>query len=151
MAYVDTGAPTEIVGKCVNFQKYSGWERLQLIAAEVERIVSVWNPDVIWVEGYAIYRVSSVVTVVSCGTVVRQVLYQQGRRWNEVPPTSLKKWCTGKGNAKKDDMAKAVHTRWGYKSPSDDIIDAVALAQLGVSYATQAPPPEVKGVSDGWK
>ena len=81
LAIVDSNNPTDIVGKCVNFPKHKGWQRLQLIADEVARIVEVWKPDRIWVEGYAIYRVSSVVTVVSCGTVVRQVLYRAGLKW----------------------------------------------------------------------
>ena len=149
-AIVDSDNPTEIIGTCIHFPKYTGWKRLQSIANEFSRIILVWNPDRIWVEGYAMYRPSSAVTVVSCGTVVRQVMYQQGRHWKEVPPTSLKKWTTGKGSATKGDMAKAVYTRWGYKSRSDDIVDAVSLAQLGVDFETSAASLNVNGIVDGW-
>jgi Holliday junction resolvasome RuvABC endonuclease subunit len=37
---------------------------------------------------------------------------------------------TGKGNATKDQMALSVKQRWAYASPSHDIVDAFALAQM---------------------
>ena len=137
----------EIIGKTIDFPKLRGLERLHLIAQETERVIKLWQPDLIVIEGYAIYRASSAVTVVSCGAVVRYVLYQMGFGWWEVPPSSLKKWTTGRGNASKDEMAVSVKSRWGYASPSDDIVDAVALAKLGQAVAQNMQWSSIKGVS----
>jgi crossover junction endodeoxyribonuclease RuvC len=130
MALVD--ADGEGRGKTIHLPRERGFLRLQLVAQEVSRTLETWEPDVVILEGYAYCRnISSFVTLVELGTVVRQVLYQQMRPWFEVPPTTLKKWVTGKGNAKKDQMAASVKARWDYVSGSDDIIDAFALAQMG--------------------
>ena len=135
----------EIVGKCINFPELKGFDRLEAIRKEVVRIVEAWNPDKIIIEDFAIYHKSSVVVTVSCGIVVRAALHARGFAWWEIPPTSLKKWTTGKGNASKAEMAVAVKARWGYASPSDDIIDAVALAKLGM-HLVQFPQDAPKGL-----
>lgn len=137
----------EIVGKCVNFPKMHGWQRLQSIALEVERVVKLWTPDLIVVEDYAVYRASSVITVVECGTVVRKVLYDLGYGWYGISPSSLKMWATGKGNAKKPDMLRSTVSRWGYQSPSDDIVDAVCLAKFGQElHALNYCMPKIKSL-----
>ena len=49
----------------------------------------------------------------------------------EVAPTSLKKFVTGKGNAKKDLMLLSVYKRWGFDTTNDNKADAYGLAQFG--------------------
>ena len=139
-----------IVGKCVNFPNQRGWPRLQSIADEVSRVLDVWKPDNAVIEAYAIYRVSSVVAVVSVGTVVRKLLYDRRIPWVEVPPTTLKKFATGKGNAQKNDMAAAAKAKLGYNSPSDDIIDAVWLAKLGEHLGVVGTDSGLRGIVPGW-
>lgn len=126
MARVDS----EITGKLVHFKGKDGFERLQLIAQEVGRTLDAWKPELVVIEAYAFGNKNSLVTLVECGTIVRVELFKRRLRWIEVPPTVLKKWTTGSGVAKKPQMAASVKTRWGYASPSDDIIDAVALAKM---------------------
>lgn len=46
-----------------------------------------------------------------------------------VPPTSLKKFVTGKGTASKDDMVKAVQTKWSPDVKNNNIADAYGLAE----------------------
>lgn len=48
----------------------------------------------------------------------------------EVPPTSLKKWATGKGNAKKVQVVTALVKRYGCEYATDDEYDAFALARM---------------------
>ena len=119
-------------GKTIELPNQRGFLRLQLIALEVERTLLVWQPHVVVVEGYAYCRnISSFVVLVEVGTMIRSVLHKLKLPWYEVSPTTLKKWITGRGNATKDQMALAVVRRWNFTSPSDDIVDAFSLAQMG--------------------
>lgn len=117
--------------KCVHFEGMKGSQRLSYLRQEVNRTLDLWLPEYALLENYAIGHKSSVVDVVSCGTIIRDTLFQRGLSWYEIRPTSLKKWTTGKGNAKKPEMATSVKQRWGFESASDDIVDAYALARFG--------------------
>lgn len=137
-------------GKTVQVPNERGHLRLQLIANEVAHTLEVWDPAFVAVEGYAYCRnVNSFVTLVEVGTVIRQTLYRTQVSWVEVPPTVLKKWTVGKGNASKDEMAWAVRQRWQYHSHSHDIVDAFALAQMAQLGWHEVLA--IKGVQIGWR
>lgn len=54
------------------------------------------------------------------------------------PPGTLKRWATGKGNASKQDMKRAVAALWpghGLARVSADEIDALALAGVGAHWS----------------
>jgi crossover junction endodeoxyribonuclease RuvC len=136
-------------GKTVQIPSERGFMRLQLIADDIARTLVVWQPEFVAIEGYAYVRnIKSFQTLVEVGTVIRQAMYRGHIPWVEVPPTVLKKWTTGKGNAAKGDMAFAVRARWDYKSPSHDIVDAYALAQMAQLGWHQVQL--IHGVSVGW-
>lgn len=64
------------------------------------------------IEGYAygIKAGSALVTLGELGGVLRDRLWAAGLHYLEVPPSNLKKYATGKGNASKDEvLAAAVH------------------------------------------
>jgi Holliday junction resolvasome, endonuclease subunit len=137
-------------GKTVKFQDKRGFLRLQLIANDLAQTLAVWEPEFAAVEGYAyVKNITAFVTLVEIGTVIRMTLRKHRIPWVEVPPAVLKKWTTGKGNATKGEMAYAVKTRWDYKSPSHDIVDAFALAQMAQLGWTEVLA--IKGVSIGWE
>lgn len=50
----------------------------------------------------------------------------------EVPPSTLKKLATGRGNAGKDDMRMAYFQRSGFDNKDDNQVDAFWLRQLGL-------------------
>lgn len=118
--------------KLINFPKERGLKRVQSIARAVKSIIREWKPEYIVIEGYAYSNVNTLVTLVEIGTMIRLEAYGLELPVIEVPPTVLKKQTTGKGNAKKAEMATHVFNRWGFENKSDDIIDAYALASLGV-------------------
>lgn len=112
----------------------TGVLRLQLIAMNLDRILTAWKPDAAYVENYALSLVKSpntIITLVEIGTMMRCVLTDHKVPWRTIRPSTLKKWTTGKGNAKKSDMALAVKQRWGFTNGSDDVVDAYALARMG--------------------
>jgi len=147
MAVVGDG---EDRGKTVHLPQEQGFLRLQLIAESVAETLAVWQPAFAAVEAYAyVKNVDAFVRLVEVGTVIRGVLYKQGISWVEVPPTVLKKWTTGVGNAKKDHMAFSVRQRWQFSSLSHDIIDAYALAQMAQLGWEQIQ--EIRGVSVGYQ
>ena len=132
MAYVnDLG---EIIGKTASLPKEKrSYRKLQSIAKDVARTLDVWRPELVAIEGYGHPGRSglhSLIVLVEMGTLIRIALLDLGIPWVELPSTVLKKWTTGKGNADKAQMAVSVKSRWGFESPSHDIVDAVALAQV---------------------
>lgn len=128
MALVGEG---EDRGKVIHLKDQRGFLRLQLLADEVERTLSIWKPELVAIEGYAYcVNVKAFITLVEVGTVLRAVLYHTKVKWVEVAPKTLKKWTTGKGNADKKLMAESAK-KWNFSSWSDDIVDAYALAKMG--------------------
>ena len=147
MALVGNGGDR---GKTVHVPKLRGFLRLQLIANEISETLLVWEPEFVAIEDYAyVKNVDAFITLVEVGTVIRMTMKELGVPWVDVPPAVLKRWTTGKGNAKKDEMVVAVKKRWQFASHSHDIVDAIALAQMA-----QLGWPgilEIKGVTVGWK
>lgn len=145
LACIEAGG--ELVGsKLINFPKERGLTRVQSIARAVRNVTKDWRPELVVLEHYAFSNKNTLVTLVEVGTGIRLVLKELEIPWLEVPPTVLKKFTTGKGNAKKPEMAQYVAERWGFLSKSDDVIDAYALAELGRDLALEQFQNLPKGV-----
>lgn len=52
------------------------------------------------------------------------------RRPLQIPPMTLKKYATGKGTAKKQEMLMQIYKRWGIEFNDDNAADSYALARL---------------------
>ncbi|WP_130012154.1 hypothetical protein [Serinicoccus sediminis] len=69
-----------------------------------------------------------------------------------VPPTTLKKYATGKGNATKPDMRMALYRRLHIDEPDDNAVDATWLAATGADWLGQplaTLPAAQRAVLDG--
>jgi crossover junction endodeoxyribonuclease RuvC len=99
------------------------------IANQIARCVSF--DDVICVEGFSYgSKGKGVSTQYGIGWLIRAELIKNGYTYIDVPPTSVKKFATGKGNAKKDAMVLPIFKKWGFESTSDNVRDAYVLAMM---------------------
>lgn len=74
---------------------------------------------------------SALFEIAGLGYLVRHQLWQEDIEFILVPPTALKKYCTGKGNTEKSMIIKEVYKKWKYDSNSDNEADAYVLARIG--------------------
>lgn len=64
------------------------------------------------------------------GWGIRMELFQRHVKYIEVAPAALKKFASGKGNTKKDELGVEIYKRWGFEHKSDNVRDAYVLAQI---------------------
>ncbi len=119
----------------VEAKKMTGFERCARIGATVSDVINHWKPDLVVLEDYGFSFRGSTIILVELGTVVRYFLWQENHRCMNVEPTTLKKFVTGSGAAKKDAMIESINTLWGHDEPDNDIADAIALAYFGACVA----------------
>lgn len=87
--------------------------------------------DLAVIEGYGYANKHTLVPMVEIGTMLRTLMMSYQVPYEEVAPTALKKFVTGKGNSKKEDMMFRVESNWGVKCANDNAADAVGLAFYG--------------------
>lgn len=115
--------------------KLSKWDRYASVVnhAMVEVLKRRGDITNIVIEGYGGSHKNSLIPGVECGTVLRMALITAGllNKVIEVPPTSLKKFVTGSGNAGKEIVIAYIYKNYGIMIPDNDQADAYGLAQLG--------------------
>jgi crossover junction endodeoxyribonuclease RuvC len=102
--------------------KGEGLQRTQSIVLELMEIIHEHKPDRVVIEGYSLNlkNASSVVPLVELGGLLRFMLMLDELPWLAPRAGELKKFVTGGGNAKKDEMMMWVLKRWGHTSKSND-------------------------------
>jgi crossover junction endodeoxyribonuclease RuvC len=110
-----------------------GTIRLIDIKEHLINIIQTYKPDSIGIEGYAYNRINQSHQLGELGGVIRTTLYQhgyvEGKNLFIIPPTNLKKFLTGKGNAKKELMLKEVFKRFGYDTNDNNLADAYTIVR----------------------
>jgi len=96
-------------------------------------------PDLIVIEGFSYgSKGRSVFDIAYLGWRIREDLErlkeQDNIPWLEVPPSQLKKFATGQGNANKEIILQQAYKRWGYETHDNNVADAFVLAQIGRAY-----------------
>lgn len=110
--------------------------RIETQLNAVLRVAQAHPVDWIVLEGMSMAQYSSSREVLAyLHGIVKRALHKQGYILEIVPPSVLKKYVTGKGNADKKEMARRVVEEWGlnldnYKK-KDDLAEAYALARMG--------------------
>lgn len=108
--------------------------RMTGLATKSLDLATKFSPEVILIEGYAFNaRGSSGISLGELGMLVRYFLKDASEVFLEVPPTTLKKFITGKGNASKVEVASSLSSKFNKIFKSDNAADAYGLAQLGLA------------------
>ncbi|PZM62583.1 hypothetical protein [Paenibacillus dendritiformis] len=85
--------------------------------------------DLVGIEGFG-YATGSGIIMGGIGWGIRMDMFQMDYKYIEIAPSQLKKFASGKGNAKKDELAVQIYKHWGFEHPSDNVRDAYVLAQV---------------------
>lgn len=115
-----------------------GVQRLSFIEKVMINLFDESEADSLIMEGYAMGARGRVFNLGELGGIIKLAAFSRDIPVLVVPPTTLKKWVTGKGNAPKDQMIAAVKKKWYKEVSSDDVADAVALYYFGEFYYEHA-------------
>ena len=110
----------------------------RLIAVEDwldEQLMSFSGADLVVMEGYANGAKFGREMAGELGWAVKRTIWFATDSYPLiVPPPSLKKFVTGKGNAKKNEMLLGVFKQWKAEFSDDNQADAFALEKFGKAY-----------------
>jgi Holliday junction resolvasome RuvABC endonuclease subunit len=73
-------------------------------------------------------------SIIELSGIIKYDLTARERTYVDVPPTILKKFITGKGNAKKEDIKLALYKKYQKEFKNSDEADAYALTMFGLKY-----------------
>lgn len=99
---------------------------IDLVGDTVENLES---NDLVAIEGFG-FASQSGFLLGGIGWGMRMQMHLDGVKYIEVAPAALKKFASGKGNTKKDELAVHIFKQWGFESKSDNVRDAFVLAQI---------------------
>lgn len=134
-SFLEDTVSTETV-KTTN--KCSYMERYKFILDRLQEIDHFLLPSSIYfIEGYSFGsfgKSSSMSNIIELSGIIKYDLTWRGRDYIDVPPTILKKFITGKGNAKKEDIKLALYKKYQKEFKNSDEADAYALTMFGLKY-----------------
>jgi len=109
-------------------------KRIRKIVEDIEMMISEDIPDIAVVEGMAFMarNTTALVQLAALNYMTRAVLFDYNIPFIIVAPTSLKKFITGNGAAKKDVMLIEIYKRYNVTILDDNVADAYSLAQVGL-------------------
>ena len=110
-------------------------ERYHKLVEEVERWTwQAGETAVVFIEGYSFASPQFAHQLGEYGGLLRAGLLKLVAEVIEVPPSSLKKFITGSGNAKKEQVIAHICRRWKHIFDTNDEADAFGLVQFGLRY-----------------
>lgn len=115
-----------------------GMGDIERFSLQVEAVMQVIGPrpvDLFVVENYAFSGNGQITRLAEYAGLVKYTLWSvygvPEKNITFCSPMTMKKFVTGKGNAEKDQILKAVYQRWGQDFDSNDVADAFGLAIVG--------------------
>lgn len=120
------------------FRDRQGMDRALAFSDWLAQFLQANEVDTITIEGYGFANAHTLVPLVEIGTMFRMVARLSEVPYVEIPPTVLKKFCTGTGNAKKEVIIREVFRKWGFEAKTNNEADAFVLAHIGRARAMGA-------------
>ena len=106
--------------------KVRGWERINQITSAILDLRQ--DADIVVLEGYSYgSQGRAIVQVHGLGEIVRFKFWKAEVPYADVPPSTLKKYTTTRGNADKDDMIANAIRRFGFQGCNNNECDAYML------------------------
>jgi Holliday junction resolvasome RuvABC endonuclease subunit len=127
-------------------------ERYNNIACWIVDICKQFKVQSVFIEDYSFGSVGRVFAIAENGGVVKHQLWKNHIEYRTIPPTVVKKFATGKGNADKQKIQDyfIAETSFNIKqvlsmtekqwNPSSDLIDAFYICKFGVTNGNLAIP-----------
>jgi len=113
---------------CITTGSLRGLERIDAIVRNVQELCRCEAAELLVLEGYSFgSQGRSVFDIAELGGCVRFLLYRLGIPFVDVPPATLKKYATGRGNCGKDEMIAAAIRRFGFAGCDNNEADAYLL------------------------
>ena len=113
-------------------------ERYRTILDRIKEIDHfIVSGSIFFIEGYSFGsfgKSSSMSNIIELSGIIKYDLTIRERTYVDVPPTILKKFITGKGNAKKEDIKLALYKKYQKEFKNSDEADAYALTMFGLKY-----------------
>jgi Holliday junction resolvasome RuvABC endonuclease subunit len=119
-------------------------ERYDNLSRWARTILSEYNVHNVFIEGYAFNSVGRIFQIAENTGALKYQLWKQGLPYDVYPPTMIKKFGCGKGNANKERMWETFKEETDYNifnilgieegknwNPVSDIVDAYYIAKLG--------------------
>jgi Holliday junction resolvasome RuvABC endonuclease subunit len=118
-----------------------GMHRLALIRAMVRSTVTTDHVDLVTLEGYSYgSKGRGVINIGELGGVIRLALHEASIPFVEIPPSCLKRYATGRGNADKDAVLQQAVIRAGHVFVDNNAADAWWLWQLALAHYEPGSP-----------
>lgn len=116
--------------------KDTGILRLQKIKKRIEQFIDIvlsqQQIDLIVIENYSFSSHGrATFSIGELGGIIKLLAFEKGIKTILVAPTTLKKYVSGKGNCKKNEMLLAVYKKFGQSFDDDNRADAYGLCQIG--------------------
>lgn len=126
------------------FDEYSSpEERFDFISSWAMSIIDKYLPEYVYMEDYSFASTGRVFSIAENAGLLKHKMWISNQKFYTIPPTVIKKYATGKGNANKEAMEKAfinettvdikkllglTPSQW---NPSSDIIDSYYICKYG--------------------
>lgn len=114
----------------------NGDQRLLEIVEDLT--VPIMCADLVVIEG-PVVRSNAAVTIGMVHGAIRTLLLKEETPYATVPPATLKKYATGRGNATKPDMRMELYKRTGIDLGDDNQVDAWWLQAAGLHHLGHPP------------
>ncbi|SDW79728.1 hypothetical protein [Paenibacillus sp. CF384] len=102
------------------------------MSTQIDEIIDhIYPDDVIVIEGFG-FASQQAIQLGGIGWGLRMALFRRGMSYIEASPSQLKKFASGKGNTKKDELGVHIFKRWGFESSSNNVLDAFVLAHIAL-------------------